>query len=114
MNNTFFSFPSGFNLVSYKQKVKKIIDEAKIKKKKIGGGYETWVMTVMETKRWRLWTIGDDNGFNVTVVAVITAMVIIALAVVVTTVGTAKDRDGDGYRSSIAMEVNTVVMVKWQ
>ena len=45
-------------------------------------------------------------------VTVIAAMVIITLAVVVSTVGAATDRDGDDYRSIIAMEVSTVVMVK--
>ena len=45
-------------------------------------------------------------------VSVIAAMVIIASAVVVITVGEATDRDGDDYRSIIAMEVSTVVMVK--
>lgn len=47
MNITYFPFPSGFNLVFYRYTVNKIIDDVKIEKK-MGGGYETWVMIVME------------------------------------------------------------------
>lgn len=57
-------------------------------------------------------TIGDDNGFDLTVLAVIGVMVIIASAVVVITVGAAMYRDSDDYRSSITMEMSKVVMVK--
>ncbi|KAF2546789.1 hypothetical protein F2Q70_00023159 [Brassica cretica] len=51
----------------------------------MGGGYETWVMIVMEENSDGYEKIGDDNGFDVTVVAVIAMMVIITSAVVVIT-----------------------------
>ena len=49
MDNTFFPFPSGCNLVFCRYTVKKIIDDIKIEKeKKMKGSYEIWVMTVIK------------------------------------------------------------------
>ncbi|KAF3574482.1 hypothetical protein F2Q69_00059908 [Brassica cretica] len=99
------------SLITYT--VKKIIDDVKIEKKKMGEDYETWLMIVIGKKNGDGYeAIGDDNGFDVTMVTVIAAMVIIASAVVVIMVGAATNRDGDDYRSIIAMEVSMVVMVK--
>ena len=113
MDNTFFPFPSGCNLVFCRYTVKKIIDDIKIEKeKKMKGSYKIWVMTVMKKKQRHFETIGDDNGFDVTVLAVIGVMVIIASAAVVIMVGAAMYRDSDDYHSSITMEMSKVVMVK--
>ena len=51
MDNNFFPFLSGFNLLSCIYMVTKIIDDVKNEKNKMERDYETWLMIVTEEKR---------------------------------------------------------------